>query len=638
MALIKRGEPFDVEYRIQRRDGDWIWIHDRATRSYEVEGTLRVDGVFLDITERKKAENALQESEARYRELFDHMSSGVAVYEAVDDGNDFIFKDFNKSGQRIDNMGKEEFMGKRVTEVFPGVKDFGLFEVFVRVWKTGQPEHYPVTLYKDERVSGWRENYVYRLASGEIVAVYDDITERKQAEKELQLFRKAVDSSSDAIGMSTPEGRHYYQNQAFTELFGLTTEETHGEEGPPSTIYADEKTGREVFETIMRGDSWTGEVEMVSKSGQKIDAFLRAYAIKDSQNKVIGLVGMFTDITEQKRAREEIENLSKFPSENPNPVLRISKAGEVLYNNETGKLLLGAWKSEVGKPVPKKWHNLITEAFTSEKGTKEEEEVEDRIFSIIVAPIKEAGYINLYAHEITERKQAEEKNYKYQQQLKSMVTELVRVEEQEQKRIADILHDSLAQTLVFLKIRIDLLAQETCSVLEAKTLKEISQSLKDLLEQTRDLSFELKSPILQTLGLGAAIQEWLTEKAGKKHGLEIRFEQDESSKPLPRKMEAMLFQMTRELLTNVVKHAQAHRVTVSLKHAGQGVELVVGDDGIGLDAEALKGPAGFGLFSIKERLTSVGGDLAIRSKPGQGTQMMLRVPLDENQNIMEDKG
>jgi len=73
-----------------------------------------------------------------------------------------------------------------VTEVFPGVEEFRILDVFRRVWGTGKPEHYPSTIYQDDRIQGWRENYVYRLRSGEVVAVYEDVTERKQAEEQIQ--------------------------------------------------------------------------------------------------------------------------------------------------------------------------------------------------------------------------------------------------------------------------------------------------------------------------------------------------------------------------------------------------------------------------------------------------------------------
>ncbi|OIQ58498.1 sporulation kinase E [Moorella thermoacetica] len=138
------------------------------------------------------AQEKRRESVQRYRYLFDNIGSGVAVYEAVDDGEDFIFKDFNRAAELIEGVRKEELLGCRVTEVFPGFGESGLLEVFRRVWRTGKPEHYPAARYRDICREGWREYYVYKLPSGEIVAVYNDVTERKQMEEEIRRVNRAL--------------------------------------------------------------------------------------------------------------------------------------------------------------------------------------------------------------------------------------------------------------------------------------------------------------------------------------------------------------------------------------------------------------------------------------------------------------
>lgn len=151
-----------------------------------IPGTKKTIGSLIDITFRKLAGEETKAGEHRFRGLFNNISSCVAVYKAKDDGNDFIFKDINRAAERIENVKKEDLIGKGVLEVFPGVKEFGLFDGFKRVWERGKPENHPIYLYKGERIMGCKENYVYKLPSGEIVAIYDDVTERKQAEQKIK--------------------------------------------------------------------------------------------------------------------------------------------------------------------------------------------------------------------------------------------------------------------------------------------------------------------------------------------------------------------------------------------------------------------------------------------------------------------
>jgi len=193
------GRPCEIETKGVRENGTRFVVKYRAFPYYGPNGEIvGFHEVLEDITERKQAEAKLTESENRFRELFRYMSSGVAVYEAADGGRDFVFKDFNQAGERIEKVKREDVVGRKVTEAFPGIGEFGFLEVLRRVWKTGNPEHFPISLYKDERISGWRENYVYKLPSGEIVAVYDDITERKQAGEQLEIAKQQAEAANMA--------------------------------------------------------------------------------------------------------------------------------------------------------------------------------------------------------------------------------------------------------------------------------------------------------------------------------------------------------------------------------------------------------------------------------------------------------
>ncbi len=181
-AHMMAGEDVPMEYEFQGiRKGEDTRTTVRMTVGLtEYQGKPAAIGTVKDITERKSMEDALQESEERFRMMFKNMSNAVAVYEVIDDGRDFISKDFNRAAEKLENMKREDLIGTSLLDVFPEVVDFGLFDVFQRVWQTGKPEHHPITLYKGERISSLRENYVYKLPSGEIVVIYEDVTKRKR--------------------------------------------------------------------------------------------------------------------------------------------------------------------------------------------------------------------------------------------------------------------------------------------------------------------------------------------------------------------------------------------------------------------------------------------------------------------------
>jgi PAS domain S-box-containing protein len=147
-----------------------------------IPGTKRSVVSFSDITELKRAQAAHEASRIRYRELFTNMTNGVAVYESVEEGKDFVITDMNEAGLCLSHAGGG-VIGMRVTEAFPGVREMGLLDVLQRVWRTGRSEHLAAAPYRDTRGSDWFENHVYKLPSGEIVAIYENVTQRKKDEE-----------------------------------------------------------------------------------------------------------------------------------------------------------------------------------------------------------------------------------------------------------------------------------------------------------------------------------------------------------------------------------------------------------------------------------------------------------------------
>jgi PAS domain S-box-containing protein len=185
-ASLKSKRPYMIEYRIITVEGEPRWVWERGRGVFDGKKLLALEGFITDITDRKVSEGALRSSEERYEGIVQNTSNCIVTYQAVEKGKDFIFTGFNPMAEETEKISKEEVLGKKVTEVFPGIKESGLFKVFKKVWKTGKPEFYSALNYKDHRIEGYRDNYVYKLSSGEIVVVYEDITERKLKEEEIK--------------------------------------------------------------------------------------------------------------------------------------------------------------------------------------------------------------------------------------------------------------------------------------------------------------------------------------------------------------------------------------------------------------------------------------------------------------------
>ncbi|MHA1659906.1 MAG: PAS domain S-box protein [Promethearchaeota archaeon] len=246
------------------KDGKEIPIADSGAPIKDDKGNIiGIVLIFRDITERRKAEQKLKVSEKKFRELFNNMSSGVAIYEAINDGEDFIFKDFNLAGERIDNIKKEDLIGKRVLRVFPGVKEFGLIDVFQRVWTTGKLENHPISQYKDNRIEGWRENYVYKLPTGEIVAIYDDITAQKVAEQKLKESEKEYREAYNRAEFYKDLFTHDINNILQIMLSGIQLSEMHV--GDPGKIEKLKKYNSIIKDQIKRGAKLVSNIRKLSK-------------------------------------------------------------------------------------------------------------------------------------------------------------------------------------------------------------------------------------------------------------------------------------------------------------------------------------------------------------------------------------
>ncbi|MGM0444717.1 MAG: PocR ligand-binding domain-containing protein, partial [Fibrobacterota bacterium] len=337
-------ERFVTEFRMQHKDGRWVDILVRAEAVFDEDGkAVRIVGTHTDISERKQAEQELRASEEKYYELIENMTNAVAVFEAVDDGADFVFKDINRSGEVIDNVHRTDIVGRKVTDVFPGVKDFGLFEVFQDVWHSGTARNHPVSMYRDNRIAGWRNNFVYKLSSGEVVSVYEDITQRKQAEEALQKKQRLLNDAEQLARMGSWEwdvdnDRVYWSEGLFT-IFKLSPRDGAPGWQQQEALYDRDsyaELSRAVEECVQYGTPYTVTVQVICSDGEQRTCVSRARGEKDANGRITRLWGQLQDITERVKAEKALQESDwKFRALFENGPIGV--AYHAMVNNDAGE-------------------------------------------------------------------------------------------------------------------------------------------------------------------------------------------------------------------------------------------------------------------------------------------------------------
>ena len=285
---------------------------------------------------------------------------------------------------------------------------------------------------------------------------------------------------------------------------------------------------------------------------------------------------------------------------------------------------------------------------------------DDRLISVqlhsipIIDEDQETVFCKTAVTDITERKRAEEQLATFNAtlelrvaqrtaeaeqravQLRALAAELAHAEQQERRRLAQLLHQNLQQLLVAMRLEVSDLINHPEKIDVDQKLSHFLQVLEVTIVESRSLTEELCPSILYEAGLVAGVK-WLADRMQQKHGLTVETEIDPQAEPAEEGVREFLFQAVRELLLNVTQHAKADHAWVTMKPSGKSqVTIEVRDSGVGFDPTSLKNReatvgGAFGLFSIRERLEVLGGRLKVHSMPGEGTQMVMTAPRHQPQ-------
>jgi PAS domain S-box-containing protein len=430
---------------------------------------------------------------------------------------------------------------------------------------------------------------------------------------------------------------------AQAELVGIGIEQL----GPPGGV-----VGHDVFaETIAQGHG-SAELRLRRKDGSV--CWVGAEGVRLGADRV---AAFFRDVTARHEVAEALRReralLEQIMDTSPVAIVTLDGTGRMTRVNRWAEEHLGARRSEIegeryddpkwrltapdGGPLPADALPFARVMGTGETLRDLHVGVEwpagvHRQLAVTAAPLRDAGGtptgLVCVLEDITERLAAECELRLSAERLRTLASEASLAEERERRRVATELHDRIAQPLAMAQLRLRALLPRVADPVVAGPIGEVCNLLDGALGDTRNLTFEISSPILYDLGFEAAL-EWLAEQLQARHGIACTFSDDGAAKPLAEDLRVVLYQGARELCTNVVKHAAARTARIAVRRVDERVEVEVSDDGVGFPAVAGRplSSRGYGLFSLRERLQHLGARLEIDPRPGRGSRVTLIAPL-----------
>jgi len=629
------GKPFDLKTRV--RDGrmlDATWSIVNLT-----DGT-RV-GLGQDITERKQTEEALRESEERYRELFENAKDATYVHDL--NGR---YISVNRAAERLAGHTRDEIIGRRFSDFIP-LEEVGAVSEHLcqKLIEKGETTYETEVVASDGRRVPVKVSSHLIYENGAAIGVQGtarDITERRQAEERLREYEKVVEGLEEMIVVVDRDFRYLLANRAYLKYRGLSREEVLGR------LVAD-VVSQELFEGVIKarleqtflGQLVSYELKTYPELGER-DLLVSYFPIEGPAG-IDRVACVMQDITERKRAEEALrqseERFSKaFHSSPASLSIALLEDGRLLEVNAaflrmTGysrEDVIGRTTLEIGLWANPYYRLTMTEKLRDGdavdnldfKFRKKSGELRDGLLSVELIVLGAEPCVLGIALDTTERLRAEEA-------LQSYPRLLIEAQETERQSIARELHDQIGQVLTAIRINLQTV-WDTCETSESRALIDEGVAIVDeALEQVRDLSFELRPSLLDDLGLVAALR-WYTDRFARRTGIRSANAIDlPENTRLRLELETACFRIVQEALTNVVRHAGARNVSITLRSLKNEICLSIKDDGRGFDAHSQRlsqFTTHLGLRGMRDRALAVGGRLEIKSSPSRGTEISAHFP------------
>ena len=664
-----------TEYRWQNADGSYRWYLDNAVHTRDIHGNPKeLIGAWIDITRRKLAEDALQESETRFKAFMDH--TPAVIFMKNQDGR-YVY--VNKKLEAILRMEAEEWLGRTDDELWPPemaeqfrtndqqvLRSNATLEVIeTTVSSTGKRQYWRVIKFPIHDVAG--RHFLCGIAV--------DMTARKLAEEAVreaeERYRAIFENAVEGIFQTTREGRYLTLNPALVRIYGYgSAEEMMASVTDISRqIYVDPLRRAECIRLVEQHGSITGfESQITRKDGSVIWVSESVRGMRDADGRLVGYEGTVENITARKQAeealRESQERLALCMQGSEAGIWDWDIGRQKVYFSPRWKQMLGYEDHEIHGRF-EDWETrlhpddyaraLSTLNNYCMDGSKSHYQLEHRLRH------KDGSYRWVLANavclrdkdghpyrmtgsniDITNLKKTEEQLQSALTRLRTLSGRLEVIREEERGRIARELHDEFGVGLTCLKIdlsRLKTLMGNTVGLEKRRLIEDKIRSMEEFIDTTiggvQRIVSELRPAILDDLGLVAAI-EWQAQDFQHRTGIACTLEMYEDHLQIDSERATVVFRICQEALTNVARHANATAVKIRLEAQRGSVILEVADNGRGISEEKTVDPQALGLLGMRERAELFGGMVTIAGRREVGTVVTLHVQCSGPSSVVEE--
>ncbi len=644
-GLNENGKDFfEVECRVKRNDGSYAYIHDRGFVIRNEHGkAVRMMGATQDITERKEAELKLANSEKRFRALIENSSDGLIIVDAL--GSTL---DISPSAQRILGYSREVFMAMDGFEPIHPLHKQLVAELLLGLVKEADATSTIEYLYKKKDgqytwIESTFHNQMHEPVVNAIVINFRDISERKAVEEELKKLSQIARETNNAVVITDAAGKIQWVNEAFTAITEFSLSDVVGKkpgeclQGPETSLIAI----RYMRIKLSNKRPFDCDVINYKKSGEKYWIRIQCQPQFDNQHNLIGWFAITTNITSEKEADKNIklseEKYRSLFDFNPNSIVIWDPVTfHVLEVNSKAAQEYGYSKEEFLKMTVLDFRaasdynrvRALAKAFIENNAltytaTREHLHKTGEILPMnyVSRCIRYKGKIAILAMgtNMREKLKLEKALEDEKTQKQFEITEaVITAQEKERKEIGEELHDNVNQILAGSLLYLGLSRKDIDR--EIPFLRETEKLINAAIFELRNLSHSLIPPRLPESELSEALDNIIKITSATGIAVYKEFVHIEKKLISP-KLQLAIYRIVQEQFSNILKHAQAKSIYLSVVNQNNVVQLSIKDDGKGFDTRIKS--KGVGLMNIQARASLFESKVAIRSAVGKGCELKI---------------